>query len=185
LKRYSADIPVFSSSGLTKDRVSNTIFSDTILLWVPDDDGLIYSFTIACEKLVCEAFDQKWYLRGAIAFGPAVMDLEKRIFIGLPLVEAHLAEISQEWIGVGIHNTARERYRSMKAGAPTDIVPYQVPVKEKKIPIQAALNWAIFADSNVKSQLRHLAIEAPAHKEKYNNTVKFIEACASESFANK
>jgi hypothetical protein len=185
LKRYSSEIPVLSSSGIIREQISNTIFSDTILLWVPDDDGLIYSFTIACAKLICEAFDQKWYLRGAIAFGPAVMDLEQRVFIGLPIIAAHLAEISQEWIGIGIHNTARDRYRSMKGGPPTDIVSYQVPVKQKNSPIEAALNWPIFAYSNVKSELRRLAIESPAHKGKYDNTINFIELFGSDSFANK
>lgn len=79
-------------------------FSDTILLWTDYSPGpmlLGAAKNLACE-FFCRCFSSSLPLRAAMAAGPAVMDRERRIFLGEPLIDAARAEAGQCCAGIGI-----------------------------------------------------------------------------------
>jgi hypothetical protein len=77
-----------------------TYFSDTILLWIPLVEYLIEGFAVRCSDLIIEGLNIGIPIRGSISVGGAVMNKEKSIFLGEPLIEAALLEKAQNWIGV-------------------------------------------------------------------------------------
>ena len=76
-------------------------FSDTIMLWAEYDD---LRFQVAVDIVLdffCDCLKNGLPLRGAVAFGEAVMDLPNGIFLGQPIIEAARAEAAQRWSGCG------------------------------------------------------------------------------------
>lgn len=90
---------------ILEEELNNAFFSDTFIIWV-DVDGpfnvLLGSFFEKCSIIFCEALKRKIPLRGTIAIGNSIMDDEKKIYLGQPLVEAAKGEPCQNWIGVGL-----------------------------------------------------------------------------------
>jgi hypothetical protein len=76
--------------------------SDTIMLWC-DEHGDVDSFVEVCASVVANATGRGMFLRGAIAFGEAIIDPPSNTFLGQPIIDSHLAEQDQEWVGVGVH----------------------------------------------------------------------------------
>lgn len=83
---------------------SMAYLSDTILLWTDYSRGPLLlgaAKSIACQ-FFCDCFKSGLPLRGAMAVGPAVMDSERRIFLGEPIIDAARAEAAQCCAGIGI-----------------------------------------------------------------------------------
>ncbi len=81
--------------------LESTYFSDTILLWTKYDDLRFQVSVDIVLDFFCDCFKNGLPLRGAIAFGDAVMDRQRGIFLGHPIIEAARAESSQRWCGCG------------------------------------------------------------------------------------
>ena len=79
--------------------------SDTILLWIPLVPEFIAPFTARCTDLIIEALKMDIPLRGSLSIGEAVMNKDKSIYIGEPIVEAANLEKIQNWIGVSFGNS--------------------------------------------------------------------------------
>lgn len=60
------------------------------------------AFLEACNELMCRSLQVGLPLRGAIATGDAILDKERNIFLGQPIIEANVLEQEQKFIGVGI-----------------------------------------------------------------------------------
>jgi len=56
-------------------------------------------FLDACSEVVCEALELELPVRGAIAMGMAIMDSERGVFLGQPLIDAARMEKNQKLIG--------------------------------------------------------------------------------------
>ena len=68
--------------------LNHAFFSDTFLLWIEIKsflNPLIGGFLEKCSIVFCEALKRGIPLRGTISVGTAIMDKEKRIFLGKPL----------------------------------------------------------------------------------------------------
>lgn len=81
-----------------------TYFSDTILLWTDYSMGPMImnaAKAVAC-RFFCDCLRMGLPLRGAMACGPAIMDAERGIYLGEPIVDAARAESAQACAGIGI-----------------------------------------------------------------------------------
>jgi hypothetical protein len=109
---------------------SMAYFSDTILLWTDYSRGPLMmgaAKSVACQ-FFCRCFARGLPLRGAMAAGPAVMDLERRIFLGEPLIDAARAEAAQHCAGIGIA-ASWEPYFGGALGRPELLLPYADHIK--------------------------------------------------------
>jgi hypothetical protein len=110
------------------NRVYAAYASDTFLVWAnytwsdlhtkgedalqklsedPSHDWLFYPvpcdpFLDVCNELICRSLQVGLPLRGALAVGDAVLDKARNIFLGQPIIDAHLLEANQRFIGAGI-----------------------------------------------------------------------------------
>lgn len=120
-------------------------FSDTILLWTKqDDDENVRELIETTAWLLFESITGSLQIRGALAYGEAVIDSLNLLFAGLPIVEAHELEQRQQWSGAALAPSAVERLPSnVKNGLLTGwpIVQYDVPVKAGGIIPKWAINW--------------------------------------------
>jgi len=107
-------------------------FSDTILLWHRWDPLVLPDFVRACGEIVCEGIENQIPLRGAISVGLAEMQNKKRIYFGLPIIEAVEAERAQQWVGMSLGPSAAQALSGRPT--PTDafnaLIPYGSHVKQ-------------------------------------------------------
>lgn len=82
------------------ERLSKDPTHDWLFLPVPCDP-----FLDICNELICRSLQVGLPLRGALAVGDAILDKERRIFLGGPIIEANLLEHEQKFIGAGICNS--------------------------------------------------------------------------------
>lgn len=75
-------------------------FSDTIILWTPLLPEFISPFCARCADVICESIMMGLPLRGAISAGSAILNKNKGVFLGAPIIEAARVENQQNWIGV-------------------------------------------------------------------------------------
>ncbi len=83
-------------------------FSDTIILWTPLLPEFISPFCARCADLVCESILMGLPLRGAITSGSAILNRNKGVFLGTPIIEAARVEAQQNWIGVSFGPSCTE-----------------------------------------------------------------------------
>ena len=118
--------------------IETAYFSDSILMWVPYHPGHVGEFLTRTAKVFCEALDIGLPMRGAIAFGEAILDKESNTFLGAPLVEAARLEKEQNWIGVTIG--ASFKSNQYKIPVPPEVVfMYTPPVKANEEKLSSCL----------------------------------------------
>ena len=79
--------------------IGNAYFSDSLLFWTRYSKMSLPSFTHCIAEAICFGLEIELPLRGALAVGEAILDADKGIFLGDPLVEVARTERSQQWIG--------------------------------------------------------------------------------------
>lgn len=110
------------------NRITGAYASDSILIWAnsayPEARGMTDSERIAlakdpasgwqyhpipcdnfvnsCNELVCHSLEVELPLRGAVSMGLAILDENRRVFLGAPLIEAARLEHAQTILGVGL-----------------------------------------------------------------------------------
>lgn len=108
--------------------LKNAFFSDTFILWVELDgpfNTLLGGFFEKCSIVFCEALRRKIPLRGTISVGTSIMDEEKKIFLGKPLVEAAKGETCQNWLGIGLGKS----FKSLHTMDTRYVLPYTEHIK--------------------------------------------------------
>ena len=88
------------------------VFSDSIVLTAKSDtEEAFFSILQACSKLFASLLEQHIAIRGAIAFGTYQRQLmgESVFVAGSALIEAYHYETKQDWVGVMIAPSVRER----------------------------------------------------------------------------
>lgn len=60
------------------------------------------AFLETCNELMCRSLQVGLPLRGALAVGNAILDKERSIFLGQPIIDANLLEHDQKFIGAGM-----------------------------------------------------------------------------------
>lgn len=162
-----------------RGKVPSRVASDTIMLWSepPDVDYLLGAI---CGLMV-RALGWGCPIRGALAYGDCILDTQKNILIGYPIVDAVVAESRQEWVGVGVLPSA-----AIALEGHSIVIPYDVPMKASKGPtppetLRHALAWHWAEETPNAAQIyttRMMHSSEPPHRGKYENTLAFISTAA-------
>lgn len=162
--------------------LSHAFFSDTFLLWIEIDSffkPLIGGFLEKCGIVFCEALKRGIPLRGTISVGTAIMDEEKRIFLGKPLAEAAKAEPHQRWLGIAIGKSivySIERFHPMDMEY---LLPFCKHMKYDSDPLLSdfVLDWFTYwnknEDTDVKEIIESMNTEI-AFDDYYKNTLLYV-----------
>lgn len=158
------------------ETVNCRVFSDTLVLWAPEEKARFLVAAVA--QLVIRALQFNAPLRGAVAHGECILDPQKGVFIGYPLVEASAAEKAQEWIGVGVLPDAAARL-----GETPGVVSHSVPMKTvRPCTLHHAIAWHQAEDlpGAALIYLDRVRSQAPSSaRKKYDNALEFIRAWPS------
>jgi hypothetical protein len=160
--------------------IDYVVASDTMMLWAPRDKAQY--LLAATARLFIRALGWGAPLRGAIGFGDCILDFERHIVIGYPIVEAVEAEKRQDWLGVCVLPSA-----AAALAGNTGIVPYEVPVKQaysqSSPSLQHALawHWAEEVPNAAEIYLTRLASAAPCGtRQKYKRALAFIRRIGAQ-----
>lgn len=165
----------FAKGQTTIYKTRTVVMSDTIMLWAEDDLDKVCTLVTSCAHLMAHSNSYNWPLRGAIAFGEAVMDASEGIFVGQPIIDAYMAEQAQNWVGVAVHPNC---FGSPNTGNALskfdDFAQWTVPVKSSwnGPQLRHALRWHYGHDP--VSELTKRAAAAPDdQKDKFQAAVDF------------
>lgn len=79
--------------------IGNAYFSDSLLFWTRYSKMSLPSFTHCIAEAICFGLEIELPLRGSVAVGEAILDVDGGVFLGNPLVEVARGERCQRWIG--------------------------------------------------------------------------------------
>ncbi|WP_414442475.1 hypothetical protein [Burkholderia sp. 22PA0106] len=135
-------------------------------------DGLLD----ACNELMCRSLEIGLPLRGALALGDAVLDQERGIYLGQPLIDAARMEHSQRLIGVSF-----TRSFMSQVVPPRYLVPFDIHLKDANSPLFQGnvLDWPRHWRATRKTDAREIVNElnsAPSAAIYYDNTLRLIDA---------
>ena len=159
-------------------------FSDTIILWTPMLPEFISPFCARCADLICESILMGLPLRGAVSAGSAILNKNKGVFLGSPIIEADRVESQQNWIGVSFCPSFTDPYFQLALHPDLLIQNYTSHFKpvngfNKYISLMT-LDWPKRArerklDGKIIQQLQSLKNNAPVDKQEYyDHTLSFI-----------
>jgi hypothetical protein len=153
-----ADVRGELKAGLMWLPIQTAYFSDSLLLWVHYHPGHIAEFLHRCARVFCEAIALGLPVRGALSVGKALLDKNRGIYLGRPLIEAVRLEGQSDWIGVALG--ASFKSESLHIPVPPDgIFEYRPPLKEKGLSLfsDLVLDWPrVWRDSRTDSAADHL-----------------------------
>jgi len=151
-------------------------FSDTIILWTPLLPEFISPFCARCADIICESILMGLPVRGAISSGNAILNKNKGVFLGFPIIEAARVESQQNWIGVSFCPSSTETHFQLSLHPDLLIQNYIEHYKSSngfnKYVSLMTLDWAKRArerklDDKIIQQLQKLKSKTPIDKQEY------------------
>lgn len=112
------------------------LISDTVFATAPAMPEGLQQLIRFSRYLLEHGFEQSLLLRGAITFGPHHWG---KLTYGLPVIEAHELEASQDWIGV----TCADIPDADHFWGPKGLVCYPAPFKEGLIRLHPVVVWDV------------------------------------------
>lgn len=100
ISRTSDGVPAMFSPN-----ISYAYFSDTIIFWCKYDVFRMEVFLSCMSELLCDSIEIGLPLRGSVSVGQVIIDKEKGIYLGQPIIAAARAESVQKWIGITMSKT--------------------------------------------------------------------------------
>jgi hypothetical protein len=163
--------------------IGNAYFSDSLLFWTNYSKMALPSFTHCIAEAICFGLEIELPLRGAIAVGEAILDADKGVFLGTPLVEVARTERLQQWIGASFGPSFSQPGFNEGFYLHT-ILPYKSQYKDREnvFATGMAVDWPRRWREGRKSDVL-LTLEAldhdPQFSEYYKRTEKFIHFSAA------
>ena len=166
----------------------STYFSDSILVWTPYPTPDILDPAIyMARRLYCECLARGLPLRGAMAAGEAVMDRDRGIYLGEPLIDAVRAEAAQRWSGLGVASSWPAQFGGA-LGRADGFLPYEEHAKpgSEHALTKVALDWPRLwrtAEECQSMDLRELigAYRTSGRTDYWDATLRFVEHSATSS----
>ena len=177
-----------------EDRVKCYIFSDSILMFTLGDSRAdLMSILIFASQLFGDSLHACVPLRGGIAFGDFLVDLDLHLFCGVPFVRAYELGERAQWSGIVVDDNIAEH--CTKHGDPTTyggkstLIKWDVPLKNNNKESQWVINWPLVLKKSwkvkppISAEEYYQAFEGlfgPYNdlqldvKAKYENTVDFV-----------
>lgn len=169
-------------------KVSYTIFSDTILLWVDVVSGNpnvaldIMIFFDSLGALIAASLKCELPLRVGVAYGECYIDPIKNSYLGEPIINAYLTEQGQEWIGGACHSSCVEESNfKVTCEKMCLVVPYMVPMKTDLHAeigdVKYAIEWVSWSDVNTNEVLLNKIneINSAPLRTKYMHSFNFYQ----------
>ena len=100
------------------DCISVAQFSDSIVLFSKDNSlESLTAISEAAGKILKKAIEREKPipLKGAIAEGFVIYDIQKQLFFGQALIDAYLMEESLQYYGIAVHHSAEESIIKLKS----------------------------------------------------------------------
>lgn len=165
--------------------MKHAFFSDTFIVWIEYEKlfGMsLRGFYEKCMEIFIEAIKYGIPLRGAISRGVAIMDEDKKLYLGKPIVEAAEAEIAQNWMGISLTRSCQEA----SVSEAWLLLPYTDHIKEAYRTRQenkdvlftnCVLDWPKYwrqtQDGDVVKLIQKMNIN-PSFSSYYDNAIKFV-----------
>jgi len=187
---YKLTININNSNQIIENRVHTFFFSDTVIIFtLSDEPEDLYAILILSSEFFSNSLHRCIPLRGGIAHGDFLFNLEENIFLGEPLVRAYSLGESSQFMGIILDDftaTMAERYPDLGQ----NIIQWDVPQKNEGRKRQYVLNWPkIFRNNFIVRPITVVTFyeafeplfgsycELPeSAKIKYENTVIFINS---------
>jgi adenylate kinase family enzyme len=157
-------------------------FSDTIILWTIYREEFFPFFVTICSEFIVDAIITGLPLRGAMTVGNAIMDRDKGIFLGEPIIEAARLEKAQNWIGLTFGTSFNTMNFHEAMINFTDIqINYVAQMKEgwESINSRIVLDWpAKMREQNKTELIKTRLMESMNLTDKkiyYQNTFAFLD----------
>jgi hypothetical protein len=164
--------------------VGHVSFSDTVIIYsLTDDRDGRKNVLDAAYRLLCIPMNTPYYrYRIGIAYGEMYVDVNKDIYIGKALVEAHDLEVLQEWSGASLTDSAAKMFKDHILEN-SMLVDYEVPIKGNTTKKLSVVNWTLARHETVTNQenwmwraekgQRVTCYKVPEIEQKIRNTEKF------------
>lgn len=173
------------------DDIGFAVFSDTILLWsAVFEDGMSEAeaainsirFFDSLSEILKESL-HRLPMRAGVAFGDVLIDKSASVFLGQPIVDAHLLETAQDWIGAACHFSCHKVPAFAEMCKGLFVVYYDVPVKpmvaDSVQPSRKmfAVHWAadrFNRDRAIQWLMQHRDKSKGSVYRKYNEALNYI-----------
>jgi len=132
-------------------------------------------FLEICNELMCRSLQVGLPFRGALAVGDAILDKERNIFLGQPIIDANLLEHDQKFIGAGLCGSFVNQSIPKRFG-----LPFRQQLKKPCNSDASGLildwprHWRNTRTLDLKQVIESMDTE-PAFSGYYENTVASIE----------
>lgn len=163
--------------------IKHAFFSDTFIVWMEYERLLgmsLMGFYEKCMDIFVEAIKRGIPLRGAISRGTAIMDEDKKLYLGKPIVEAARAEGAQNWMGIALTHSCQEA----SVSEAWMLLPYTEHIKESYIRkskdllfTNCVLDWPKYwrntHDEDIISLIEKMN-DNPLFSSYYDNAIQFV-----------
>jgi hypothetical protein len=139
------------------------------------------NFLDVCNDVICRGLEVDLPLRGGIAVGRAVLDQERNIYLGQPIIEAARLEKAQDFIGTGFCASAIDQLIPQRY-----LLHFNQHIKEKCRPLWGGVtldwprHWRRTREGEVKRAVSLLNTD-PQYARYYKNTYDVV--AVSERYA--
>jgi len=163
-------------------------FSDTIMLWTSAKATHVSPFLAKCADLICEGLRIGLPLRGAVCWGPAVMNKTTNTYIGATIIEANELEKGQRWIGatlgIGFKLDAMREALSESLVVPLFCGHLKTGTEflHPYLTLDWVSRWPEKTAGDLLTTIESLRQQAPSDKRIYHdNTIDFVKCVSSDS----
>lgn len=157
-------------------------FSDTFIMYSPDDSGRSYSVVQqAAKHFIEECVYSSIPIRGAISVGTLIKSHDDKAVMGRAFIDAHRYGDDQDWIGLILTPTAIEKVRSygLNPSHHDFVFTDDIPMRKYKNAQIAAYRFQNGRDNFSPSLLPMIenmrSKSEKSHYGKYDRTIAFIE----------
>lgn len=164
-------------------RIKVSIFSDSIFIFSRDDGFVTLRHFLSYVKRVMRmALRSEIPLKGAIACGDIVVDEERNLFCGQPIIDAYLLEEDLQYMGVVFHHTFEEAYNDLSDTQYKRICDW---IKEELTPFKYGKRTHLNLDyrisgskvNNLKEDVKNQRFYSSGDARKYvDNTLTMLES---------
>jgi hypothetical protein len=174
-----------SCKGYEPEGINYCWFSDTFLMFTPDDSALLYTvITDAAKYFLTKCLNSRIPICGAISVGHFVRSKDNRAFMGRAFLDAFEYGDEQDWLGLVLTPAAIRKARSFDLEPMHhDFIPSdKIPMKEssnksnKDVMAYRFQNGATDLPSYLLPRLHDMKMHSEEkYRCKYERTEKFIE----------
>lgn len=162
--------------------INQAYFSDSILFWTRYNKIAFNSFMSLLSDAVCYSIELGMPVRGSVTIGDAILDKDRGIYLGEPLIEAARVEVAQQWVGVSCGPSVATPPYNQELIL-NNLLPYKShgkPGREQLITgmvIDWPRKWRESRSNDLLKEITALDTD-PRFSIYYENTIRFVEFSA-------